>query len=369
MPSPTDVFVVGGGPAGLAAAIAARKKGFRATVADGGKPPIDKACGEGLMPDTLAALAELGVSVAHGEGFPICGVRFIDGERETQANFPGGAGVGMRRPMLHQKMIDRAAEVGVTLLWDTPVMGLADGGVVLGDGKKVSARWIVGADGAGSRVRRWSGLETFTQWDSRFAYRRHYRVKPWTDCSEVYWGKDAQAYVTQVAEDEICLAVVTRNARERIAVVLRELPALVEKLGDAQATSLERGAVTSMHKLKRVTRGNVALVGDASGRVDVITGEGLCLSFRQAVALADALESGDLALYQEEHRRLARRPAFMAKIMLVLDGRPTVRKRVMRAFVGDPGLFKRLLAVHVGETSAMHMAATGALFWLRFLTV
>jgi hypothetical protein len=103
--------------------------------------------------------------------------------------------------------------------------------------------------------------------------------------------------------------------------------------------------------------------------VDVITGEGLCLSFRQAVALADALESGDLALYQEEHRRLARRPAFMAKIMLVLDGRPTLRKRVMRAFVGDPGLFKRLLAVHVGETSAMHMAATGALFWLRFLTV
>jgi flavin-dependent dehydrogenase len=369
MPEPTEVFVVGGGPAGLAAAIAVRKKGFRVTVADGGKPPIDKACGEGLMPDTLAALEELGVTVEHGEGVPIRGVRFIDGVRETEANFPVGAGVGMRRTMLHQKMIDRATAVGVTLLWETPVMGLADGGVILADGRRVSARWIVGADGAGSRVRRWSGLESFTQWDSRFAYRRHYRVKPWTDCSEVYWGRNAQAYVTQVAEDEICLAVVTRIARERIAVVLRELPELMEKLGDAQASTLERGAVTSMHRLKRVTRGNVALVGDASGRVDVITGEGLCLGFRHAAALADALEAGDLALYQEEHRRLARRPAFMAKIMLLLDGRPTVRERVMRAFVGDPGLFQRLLAVHVGETSATHMAATGALFWLRVLTV
>jgi menaquinone-9 beta-reductase len=42
----TDVFVIGGGPAGLAAAIAARAKGLRVTVADGGVPPIDKPCGE-----------------------------------------------------------------------------------------------------------------------------------------------------------------------------------------------------------------------------------------------------------------------------------------------------------------------------------
>jgi flavin-dependent dehydrogenase len=48
----------------------------------------------------------------------------------------------------------------------------------------------------------------------------------------------------------------------------------------------------------------VALVGDASGSVDAITGEGLCLLFQQAVALAAALEAGDLALYQAEHRRI-----------------------------------------------------------------
>ena len=58
----TDVLVVGGGPAGLAAAIAARKKGFSVVVVDGAKPPIDKACGEGLLPGTLAALRELGIT-------------------------------------------------------------------------------------------------------------------------------------------------------------------------------------------------------------------------------------------------------------------------------------------------------------------
>ena len=52
----TDVFVIGGGPAGLAAAIAARQQGLRVLVADGAKPPIDKACGEVLMPDAITAL-------------------------------------------------------------------------------------------------------------------------------------------------------------------------------------------------------------------------------------------------------------------------------------------------------------------------
>jgi flavin-dependent dehydrogenase len=50
----TDVFVIGGGPAGLAAAIAARQQGFRVAVADSAQMPIDKR-GEGLMPDGLTA--------------------------------------------------------------------------------------------------------------------------------------------------------------------------------------------------------------------------------------------------------------------------------------------------------------------------
>ena len=69
----TDVFVIGGGPAGLAAAIAARQKGLRVIVADGAEPPIDKACGEGLMPDGLAALGHLGIQLPFEEAHPFAG--------------------------------------------------------------------------------------------------------------------------------------------------------------------------------------------------------------------------------------------------------------------------------------------------------
>src|SRR5262249_23822276 len=146
----TDVFVVGGGPAGLAAAIAARRKGFRVTVADGAEPPIDKACGEGLLPDGVAALRDLGGFLHPSEGSQLCGVRFVSQAGEVGAIFPDRrVGIGMRRETLHQRLAERAEAIGVSLLWKTPVTGISPPTVLLKD-RVVRARWIVGADGIGS---------------------------------------------------------------------------------------------------------------------------------------------------------------------------------------------------------------------------
>jgi flavin-dependent dehydrogenase len=115
--------------------------------------------------------------------------------------------------------------------------------------------------------------------------------------------------------------------------------------------------------------GRVALVGDASGSVDAITGEGLCLLFQHAVLLAEALESGDLASYQSAHRRLSRRPELMADLMLVLDRRQRLRGRAFRALASKPQLFARMLAMHVGELSIPDFAANGLALGWQLLTV
>src|SRR5271163_580461 len=112
-----DVFVVGGGPAGLAAAISASEKGFQVTVADGMQPPIDKACGEGLMPDSIAALHRLGVSIRKEDGIAFRGIRFVEGSVRAEADFPEGPGLGIRRTALHEKMVTRATQCGVEFLW------------------------------------------------------------------------------------------------------------------------------------------------------------------------------------------------------------------------------------------------------------
>jgi menaquinone-9 beta-reductase len=333
-----DVFIVGGGPAGLAAAIAARLKGFDVVVADAAQPPIDKTCGEGLMPDSLQALGQLGVVIDPRQSFAFRGIRFIGDGGTVAADFPRHSGIAVRRIRLHQALIDRAQEVGVKLLWRTRVKGIDD----------IQARWIVGADGENSRVRRWANLDAVRSESRRFGFRRHYRVRPWTDYMEIYWGPSCQMYVTAVAPDQMCLALITRDPHLRLDAALPLFPDLARSFRGAPALSEERGSVTVTRRLKRIYRGRTVLIGDASGSVDAITGEGLGLAFRQALALSDALLAGNLEQYQVAHRRIRRRPAFMAQLMLALDRFPGLRPGVLRTFAAKPVIFERLLAVHVG---------------------
>jgi menaquinone-9 beta-reductase len=122
--------------------------------------------------------------------------------------------------------------------------------------------------------------------------------------------------------------------------------------------------MTVTRKLARVCGERLALLGDASGGVDAITGEGLCLSFRQANLLADCLRCNDLKRYQAGHRSLARRPAIMAELMLLLERREGLRDRVIRAFRSEPRLFAGMLATHIGEASPLDLAGSGlALGW------
>ena len=355
-----DVFVVGGGPAGLGVAIAARQRGFEVTIADGAEPPIDKACGEGLMPDTLSALQDLGVSLGTSDGLPFQGVRFYDGATRAEAVLPGGHGLGVRRLVLHQMLLEKAQGIGVRFLWHATVVGICDDEVLIGD-RTIRARWIVGADGVGSRVRRWCGLNKQSHGAHRFASRMHYRVEPWSRHVEVYWGEGAQAYVTPIGKESVCVVLVSRLPGVRSSSLQKLFPNLAERLCHATCIGAERGAVTVSRQLKKVYRGNVALVGDASGSVDAITGDGLNLSFRQALVLAAAMQSGDLSAYQQAHRRLARRPILMGRLLLMLDAQPRLRRRIMHALSAHPALFARLLAVHIGATSPRHLAGTGAL--------
>jgi flavin-dependent dehydrogenase len=118
-------------------------------------------------------------------------------------------------------------------------------------------------------------------------------------------------------------------------------PELRARLKCASTFGTERGGVTHSRVLRRVARGNIALVGDASGSVDAISGQGLCLSFRQSLALADALEAGDLRQYHRAHRRLMAKPLLSSSLLLALTRHTWLRE-------SDPGRFARLLSIHAG---------------------
>lgn len=355
LPAEVDVFVVGGGPAGLAAALSARRAGLTVIVADRARLPIDKACGEGLMPDGIAALRELGVKMRPEHGMPFRGIRFLDDETEAEAIFPHQFGLGIRRTVLHRILAEEAIRAGVLTTWQTRVDALVPSGVSIG-GRTIRCRWIVGADGLHSRVRQWAGLLPAWTGARRLGLRRHFRMRPWTDLVEVHWSRHCQAYVTPVGPDEVCVAIIGRGQDRSTSDPLALFPRLAQRLRGAEPIGCERGAISISARLRTVTDGRIALIGDASGSVDAVTGEGLALAFRQATALGSALAAGDLVGYETVHRRLGRTPQLMGRVLLLMHSSDLLRRRGLRALAARQRSFDRLLAFHIGALRPAELA-------------
>jgi len=375
----SDVLIVGAGPAGLACAIASARQGLTVEVIDAMKPPIDKACGEGLLPDSLEALAALGFPninqiLSATESHLVRGIRLIGAQASArhpaataEAAFPSSPGRGIRRTVLHQILLDRAASLGVRFHWENSVQSIAptaEGTLVHSNRQTLRARYLIGADGPGSRVATWAGLTEASIQSRRIGLRQHYTIAPWTDFVEVYWSNFGQAYVTPNSSDEVCVAFIANKKFSSSAEALSHFPALQSQLATSQPNGPARGSISLGRKLHRVTKGNIALIGDASGSVDAVTGEGMALCFRQAAALSDALCANDLALYQQAHRRIQRLPTLMSRSLLLMDRSPLLRDTVLRTFERTPWLFERLLQMHIGQsplqsfdTEGMHALA------------
>ena len=191
----TEVMVVGGGPVGLAAAIEARLGGRDTVVVEPRRGVIDKACGEGLMPGAMPALARLGVVP---RGFPLRGLDYRDGRRSAQHRFVVGNALGVRRTTLHAALLGRAHDVGVRFVAERVDAVRQDARGVEAAG--VRADWMLAADGLHSTVARRVGLHLPTpRARRRYGMRVHYAIEPWSELIEVHWTTLGELYVTPTA--------------------------------------------------------------------------------------------------------------------------------------------------------------------------
>jgi 2-polyprenyl-6-methoxyphenol hydroxylase-like FAD-dependent oxidoreductase len=342
---PPDILVIGGGPAGLATAIAAAQKGLRVTVVESRKPPIHKPCGEGLLPQAIDALRDLGVRLHASLGHPFNGFRFVDDSYSVCAQIPQGCGLGVRRTVLHRLLIDRAEECGVDLRWGARVSNLESRSACV-DGEVLRFRYLTGADGQNSLVRRFARLGARWTIERRFGFRRHYAVAPWTNFIEVHWAHRSQMVVTPTASDEICVSLFVDDPHIRIDRALREFPEVANRLRGSEPRSTEAGSMLAFRRARGVVRGNVALVGDAGCTVDAVSGQGVSLAFRQAALLAEALAAGNLAPYQAAHNHLTLAAMRMTRLLLVMNSSVWLRRKALRLFARRPNLFADMISIH-----------------------
>jgi flavin-dependent dehydrogenase len=333
----TDLLIVGGGPGGLATALHARRLGLSVIVAEPREGPIDKACGEGLMPGGLAELTSLGVDPA---GMPFRGIAYVNERRRAEALFRGGAGRGVRRTTLHAALEARAKEQDTEWIRTRVTTVEQDAHSVTAAG--VRAKWLVGADGLHSTVRRAVGIKATAGTPRRYGVRWHFKVPAWSEFVEVHWSRWGEAYVTPVEPDLVGVAILSRGQPD-----LAWFPWLAQHLG-AAGRGPARGCGPLRQVVSRRVAGRVLLVGDAAGYEDALTGEGISLAVKQAGAVVKAIVDDAPESYEAAWHRVTRNYRLLTRALVLASAPRPLRRAIVPAGQLLPAAFQRGVNILAG---------------------
>ncbi|PLT45782.1 putative oxidoreductase [Paenibacillus pasadenensis] len=336
-----DVLVCGGGPAGSALAWRLARLGLSVAIADAGRHPRRKPCGESLNPGAAAALQRLardgGAAGAPAwselldELHPLDGWTIHSGTARLEARYPDGAGGwSCRRERLDGWLLEQAMRAGASLLPECRVKEVRQDGsgcraAAIREGRPVTlaARYVVGADGIRSAVARSAGLSAPPGPLRKVALTGRIgglaELRPLVELHAQpgvligiapLSGGEANATLVLPARTAAASAAALRNGQEALLSALRASPSLAARTASAQASGETLACGPFDAPVRAVRSGRVLLVGDAAGYYDPLTGQGLFRALRgaelAAAALAAARRSDGAQALQAYERRLQR---------------------------------------------------------------
>lgn len=367
-----EVLVVGGGPAGAAAAFFLARAGVDVLVLDRARFPRDKPCAEYLSPQASRLLDEMGALglVERAGAAQLAGMRVhapngavIHGEFASSHGYRGfrDRGLALRRLALDAILLSQARAAGARVLEETRVRDLLFGtggrveGVVAdtdGGPRALRAPLVVGADGLRSVVGRRLHLTTRGMFPRRVAVVAHYTgVEGMGRCGEMH--VDARGYtgLADVGNGVTNVAVVVPAAGARgmagnpagfLGRWIAARPALAARFAAAGRLTTPRATGPFNVRARRAWAPGAALVGDAADFFDPFTGEGIYAALRGGellvgyafdAARATSARRHDIALAAYDR---SRRDAFRGKRLV---------ERAVGTAVAFPALLNRAAAV------------------------
>jgi flavin-dependent dehydrogenase len=329
-----DVAIAGGGPAGAALAIELGRRGIRVSLYEKARHPRLKACGEGLLPHGVAALGDI---ARLPEAPRVRGLRFVAGDASTDADFPEGFGLIVRRDWFDRWLFERAAA--------TPNVDARMGTPYRSEGEP----FIVGADGRNSIFHR--QLEAQRPRSARVGLSAHVTgLDDVSDRVEVFFHREGELYIAPTGGGETLVAALfyrDRFRRDGITHLLQTIPAVRDRARQVEFTTPVLAASPLGLRLSRVIEGHLLLIGDAAGAPDPITGDGIALAMASVRPAADAIVSGDLAAYQRVRLAMGRNADRLGRLLLAVsraEGRAAhvlLRKRSLVTTLLDVALGRR----------------------------
>jgi flavin-dependent dehydrogenase len=356
-----EVAVVGGGPGGSCAALAAARAGLRVLLFEPQRGALDKPCGEGILPAGVDVLEALGLPL---DGLPLERIRYVLARGRTlEVAFPR-AGRAIERPELMRRLGSAVeAQDGISRIACRVDCAREQDGFALWtrDGRW-KARTLIAADGLQGGTAAWlRGARARGRRPHRIGLRARFAARTPLEHVEVHLGTDGEVYLTPLPGGRVNVAILRdglpardHGARALLARALETHPAAREHLGAEQTAPalrlLERSAPVA-------TAGAGAfLVGDATGGIDPVLGCGVALALTTGLmagrAAAQVCAHGPGAPERAYARAVARETRLRRRVaggLVFLAAHPLLQGGVAWTLRHAPGLGRRLAAAVAGD--------------------